>query len=65
MDDSRVKLTFAYVDYVLFGGMMFLSFLIGIYYGFIRKEKQNTAAEYLLGSKDMKVWPTAISLTAT
>lgn len=65
MNESAVKLGFSSIDYILFGGMMFLSFLIGVYYGFIRKEKQNTAAEYLLGSKDMKVWPTAISLTAT
>lgn len=65
MDESKVKLTFSTIDYVLFATMMFLSFLIGVYYGFIRKEKQNTTAEYLLGSKKMKVWPTAISLTAT
>lgn len=63
--DDEVKLSFSSIDYVLFAGMMFLSFLIGIYYGFIRKEKQNTTTEYLLGSKNMKVWPTAISLTAT
>lgn len=65
MESSGVKLSFSTIDYVLFGGMMLLSLLIGVYYGFIRKEKQNTAAEYLLGSKKMKVWPTAISLTAT
>lgn len=65
MEESKVKLTFSPLDYILFGGMMFLSVMIGVYYGFIRKKKQNTAAEYLLGSKDMKVWPTAISLTAT
>lgn len=65
MDEANVKLSFSTIDYVLFATMMFLSFLIGLYYGFIRKEKQNTTAEYLLGSKKMKVWPTAISLTAT
>lgn len=65
MEESGVKLAFSTVDYVLFATMMFLSFLIGVYYGFIRKEKQNSPAEYLLGSKEMKVWPTAISLTAT
>lgn len=65
MEESKVKLSFSTIDYVLFGGMMFLSFLIGVYFGFIRKKKQNTTAEYLLGSKNMKVWPTAISLTAT
>lgn len=63
--ETKAKLTFATIDYILFATMMGLSFLIGVYYGFIRKEKQNTAAEYLLGSKKMKVWPTAISLTAT
>jgi solute carrier family 5 (sodium-coupled monocarboxylate transporter), member 8/12 len=65
MEDSKVKLTFSTIDYVLFIGMMMLSFGIGVYFGFIRKKKQNTTAEYLLGSKNMKVWPTAISLTAT
>jgi solute carrier family 5 (sodium-coupled monocarboxylate transporter), member 8/12 len=65
MEESKVKLSFATIDYWLFGGMMFLSFMIGVYFGFIRKKKQNTTAEYLLGSKNMKVWPTAISLTAT
>lgn len=65
MDPSNVKLSFAVIDYILFSVMMLLSLLIGVYYGFIRKEKQNTTAEYLLGSKKMKVWPTAISLTAT
>ncbi|CRK91471.1 CLUMA_CG005138, isoform A [Clunio marinus] len=65
MDEEKVKLTFSTLDYILFGTMMFLSFLIGLYYGFIRKEKQDTTAEYLLGSKKMKVWPTAISITAT
>lgn len=65
MDENHVKLSFSTIDYVLFVGMMSVSLLIGVYYGFIRKEKQNTPAEYLLGSKKMKVWPTAISLTAT
>jgi Na+/proline symporter len=65
MEESNIKLSFSTIDYVLFAGMMFLSLMIGVYYGFIRKEKQNTTAEYLLGSKKMKVWPTAISLTAT
>lgn len=65
MDESKVRLSFATIDYILFGTMMGISFFIGVYYGFIRKEKQNTAVEYLLGSKKMKIWPTAISLTAT
>ncbi|CAG9809480.1 unnamed protein product [Chironomus riparius] len=65
MENSKEKLSFSSVDYILFATMMLLSFLIGLYYGFFAKRKQNTTAEYLLGSKKLKVWPTAISLTAT
>ena len=61
----REKLSFSNVDYVLFAGMMLLSLLIGLYYGFFAKRKQDTTDEYLLGSKNLKVLPTAISLTAT
>jgi solute carrier family 5 (sodium-coupled monocarboxylate transporter), member 8/12 len=61
----REKLSFSTVDYFLFASMMLLSLLIGVYYGFFAKRKQNTTVEYLLGSKNLKVWPTAISLTAT
>ena len=60
-----MKLSFSTIDYVLFAGMMGLSTLIGAYYGFCAKRKQNNTAEYLLGSKKMGVWPVAISLTAT
>lgn len=60
-----MKLSFKTIDYVLFAGMMGLSTLIGAYYGFCAKRKQNNTAEYLLGSKKMGVWPVAISLTAT
>lgn len=65
MDTPVEKLTFTTIDYVLFCGMLALSTLIGVYYGFIAKQKQNTTAEYLLGSKKMSIWPVAISLTAT
>lgn len=61
----KEKLSFSNVDYVLFAAMMLLSLLIGLYYGFFAKRKQNTTVEYLLGSKNLKVLPTAISLTAT
>jgi Na+/proline symporter len=61
----KEKLSFSNVDYVLFATMMLLSLLIGVYYGFFAKRKQNTTVEYLLGSKNLKVIPTAISLTAT
>lgn len=62
MEDDTVNLTFSAIDYIIFVAMMLLSFLIGAYYAFFNK--QNTTADYLLGNKEMKVWPTAISLTA-
>lgn len=65
MEELKIKLGFTTIDYILFASMMFLSFLIGLYYGFFAKRKQNNTAEYLLGSKKMKVLPVAISLTAT
>ncbi|XP_053664928.1 sodium-coupled monocarboxylate transporter 1-like [Anopheles marshallii] len=59
------RLLFSAVDYVIFFSMLGMSALIGVYYGFFAKQKQNNTAEYLLGSKQMKVFPVAMSLTAT
>uniref|UniRef100_A0A1B0CT26 Putative sodium/solute symporter n=1 Tax=Lutzomyia longipalpis TaxID=7200 RepID=A0A1B0CT26_LUTLO len=60
-----MALYFSVYDYVVFGSMLAISAIIGIYFGFCRRQKQNTTAEYLLGSKTMGVIPVAISLTAT
>jgi Na+/proline symporter len=62
---SAEKLGFTTFDYCIFVLMMGFSTLIGIYYGFCAKRKQNNTNEYLLGSKNMKIIPVAISLTAT
>lgn len=59
------RLLFSPIDYVIFCSMLGMSALIGVYYGFFAKQKQNNTAEYLLGSKQMKVFPVAMSLTAT
>ncbi|XP_059617566.1 sodium-coupled monocarboxylate transporter 2-like [Phlebotomus argentipes] len=60
-----MELYFSVYDYIVFGSMLAISGLIGVYFGFCRTQKQNTTAEYLLGSKKMGVFPVAISLTAT
>jgi len=39
--------------------------LIGIYFGFISKKKQNNTTEYLLGGKQMNFFPIAASLIAS
>lgn len=41
------------------------SALIGIYFGFISKKKQNNTTEYLLGGKKMNFFPIAASLIAS
>lgn len=55
---------FSPIDYILFAVMLGLSALIGIYFGFISKKKQNNTTEYLLGGKKMNFFPIAASLIA-
>lgn len=58
MADER----FSIIDYVVFSVMLLISALIGIWYGCGPGGKQKTTAEYLLGDRQMKNWPVAISL---
>ena len=58
MADGR----FSIVDYVVFSVMLLISALIGVWYGCGPGGKQKTTAEYLLGDRQMKNWPVAISL---
>ena len=63
--EDEAKLLFTVYDYLIFCTMLGMSLLIGVYYGFFAKQKQDTTAEVLLGSKQMKVFPVSMSLTAT
>lgn len=56
---------FGWLDYGFFVGLLSISALIGIYYGFFSKHKQNNTAEYILGGRTMKILPVATSLIAT
>jgi Na+/proline symporter len=56
---------FSAIDYGIFVLMLLMSAIVGIYFGFISKQKQNTTAEYLLGSKNMGFFPIASSLIAS
>ncbi|XP_015837590.1 sodium-coupled monocarboxylate transporter 2 isoform X2 [Tribolium castaneum] len=60
---SISKYSFHWYDYVFFCVMLFISVAIGVYYGFLRK-KNLTPTEYMMGNKDMKGLPVAISITA-
>ena len=60
----KAHIYFDAVDYSVFGLMLLLSSLIGIYFAFFAKQKQNTTSEYLMGSKKMGVFPISMSLIA-
>lgn len=54
---------FAQFDYLVFVLMLLLCIFIGIYFGFFEK-KNSTEAEYLVGDRNMSVFPIALSLVA-
>jgi Na+/proline symporter len=53
---------FNWAEYLVFGGMLLVSVLIGIYFGCVKG--QHTVSEYLLGSRKMRLFPVAMSLIA-
>ncbi|OXU29062.1 hypothetical protein TSAR_015177 [Trichomalopsis sarcophagae] len=57
------KLVFGWIDYLLFGSLLGLSLLIGIYFGFF--SKQDSVNEYLFGGKTMGYIPVATSILAS
>jgi hypothetical protein len=52
------------LDYGVFCSLMLVSALIGVYFAFFAKQKQNTTAEYLMGGKNMAIFPITMSLIA-
>lgn len=54
---------FAWSDYLVFVLMLLLCICIGIYFGFFEK-KNNTEDEYLVGDRNMQIFPIALSLVA-
>ncbi|KAF4521053.1 hypothetical protein B566_EDAN008125 [Ephemera danica] len=56
---------FSALDYSVFGVMLLFSALIGVYFAFFAKQKQNTASEYLMGGKTMGIFPISMSLIAS
>jgi Na+/proline symporter len=55
---------FSWLDYSMFGSMLVISTIIGIYFGCFGS-RQRTKNEYLLGNKQMSIFPIAMSLTAS
>ncbi|CAH0402025.1 unnamed protein product [Chilo suppressalis] len=56
---------FDWLDYLVFGAMLLVSSLIGVYFAFFASKKQNTTAEYLMGGKTMGIFPISMSLIAS
>lgn len=52
---------FTEIDYTIFGIVLAISAVIGIYFGYINKAKK-TVDEYLTGSGKMKAVPVGLSL---
>lgn len=67
VDDVRLALQhFAWPDYLMFLLMLSICAVIGIYFGFIEKKSKQVADEtdYLVGGRNMKIFPVAMSLIA-
>ncbi|GAB0098634.1 hypothetical protein DMENIID0001_143970 [Sergentomyia squamirostris] len=62
---SQTEATLTVLDSILFIIVIAVSFLIGLYHGFLSKRKQNTPEEYFLGGKSMNIIPVAVSLVVT
>jgi solute carrier family 5 (sodium-coupled monocarboxylate transporter), member 8/12 len=67
VEDVRIALQhFTLPDYLMFLLMLAICAVIGIYFGFIEKKSKQIADEtdYLVGGRNMKVFPVAMSLIA-
>lgn len=54
---------FSYYDYAVFIAMLSICGIIGVYFGFVKK--QNSTQDYLMGGRNMNLVPVCFSLVAT
>lgn len=68
VDDVKVSLQrFGWPDYVVFVLMLCSCALIGVYFGFIKKNPKKckeAEANYLVGGRQMSIFPVTMSLIA-
>lgn len=64
MDGADVDKRFSTVDYVVFGLMILVSLLIGVYFAF-KDKKRNTTSNYFLGDRKLKAVPVGLSFVVT
>ena len=72
--DEAVKILhrFGIMDYTVFVVMLIMCSLVGIYFGYYQNRasshnnrRKSIAVEYLMGGRDMQIFPVAMSLVAT
>jgi len=64
MSSLRVSGSFSTWDYVVFAAVLLISALVGIYHAVVGRGKE-TSEDFLLGSRQMRSIPVALSLTAS
>lgn len=57
------RATFTVLDHVVFGLVLVLSLLVGVYFAFKNRNKAND--EFLLGSRNLTCLPVSMSLVVT
>ena len=55
---------FDITDYIVFAITLLIPILIGMYYSFIAKNTPKTVSEYLVGNRNMGLFPVSMSLAA-
>ncbi|XP_075214684.1 sodium-coupled monocarboxylate transporter 1-like [Lycorma delicatula] len=56
---------FGWIDSLVFAAMLILSALVGVYFAFFAKSQQNSTSEYLVGGRNMGIFPISMSLIAS
>lgn len=62
---DQIIFHFGWIDYSLFAALLGISTLIGVFYGFFSKHKQNNISEYIFGGRSMQILPVATSMIAS
>ena len=61
LDEMPPSRGFAIIDYVIFATVVLISLAIGLYHAFTG-DKQRTTGEYLMGNRNLKTIPVAMSI---
>uniref|UniRef100_A0A146LI51 Sodium-coupled monocarboxylate transporter 2 n=1 Tax=Lygus hesperus TaxID=30085 RepID=A0A146LI51_LYGHE len=62
---EKVIELFDWMEYTVFGASLLACMLIGVWFGFIKKAGQDTVEGYMLGGKQMKLFPVSLSLISS